>query len=342
MMRLQATTLLSGSGSDSETEWSLAPGPGLHIFMWQHRPVLLERSFLSKEVSDGQARTSKPIEQLHFRTFGRSQMTMRRLIQDAQELSTEGQLVAVRIWVEYRWMQVRGKAQRSADTIILKAGQFDRIIADLHWFLNAREWYFARGIPYRRGYCFVGPPGTGKTSVVLALAGHLRRPVCVLNLGSIESDDALFEAFREAPINALILLEDIDCAFPAQTRHSENDERDDGRSSVRGISKAGLLNALDGITTPDGRIFIMTTNFPERLDVALVRPGRADIHETFEYFGATEQINMAQRFFNEFEPLPFPLSPAEMQAAFMQFPNNSKAARAYLLSKFGPVLADAA
>jgi chaperone BCS1 len=95
------------------------------------------------------------------------------------------------------------------------------------------------------------------------------------------------------------------------------------------VSKAALLNALDGITTPDGRIFIMTTNYPERLDAALMRPGRADVHETFGYFEAAEQIQMAQRFFDDFIPLPFAVSPAEMQAAFMQFHNDSEAARVH-------------
>lgn len=327
IMRLQS---VSDPERTDAAEWSLAPGHGTHIFRWRHRPVFLTRSYLSKDSVDSHSRTSKPIEQFYFRTIGRSQQTIRRLISEAHALANENEMVSIRIWSEYHWMQVRGKTRRPLETIILKAGQYDRLIHDLNWFLEARDWYGERGIPYRRGYCFTGPPGVGKTSIVMGLAGFLGRPICVLNLGSVESDDALFDAFREAPVNAIILIEDIDCAFsePVNRRDSA-----DSRESSR-VSKAALLNALDGITTPDGRIFIMTTNYPERLDAALMRPGRADVHETFGYFEAAEQIQMAQRFFDDFIPLPFAVSPAEMQAAFMQFHNDSEAARAHLLSKF--------
>lgn len=313
----------------NEAEWALAPGPGTHVFMWCRRPIILERSFLSKDAAEGH-RVSKPIEQLHFRTIGRSQAAIRCLIEEARQLSTQDELVTVRVWNEYEWTYVRGKAQRPLDTIILKAGQKERILADLQWFLASRDWYHQRGIPYRRGYCFSGKTGTGKTSIVVALAGHLRRPICVLNIGSIEGDNQLFGAFRDAPTDALILIEDIDCAYPAHSRETASGEAAEPRSRV---TKAGLLNALDGITTPDGRIFVMTTNYPERLDSALVRPGRADVHEKFEYFGTDEQITMAARFFERFEPLPFPVSPAEMQATFMQYPHDAEAARMHLLNK---------
>jgi chaperone BCS1 len=340
MMRLRAIEKNEYRGFDDDrTEWTLSPGPGLHMFFWRRRPVLLERVFLSKDAVDSSARVSKPIEQLNFRTIGRSQAIIRSLIEEARSLSEEDELVGVRVWAEYHWAHVRGKSRRYLDTIILKPGQADRILTDLQWFIESRDWYIERGIPYRRGYLFSGFPGTGKTSVVLALAGYLQRPICVLNLGSMESDNGLFEAMREAPINAIILIEDIDCAFSALSRETNGSATDDDKAEGgRIISKAAMLNALDGIMTPEGRIFIMTTNFPERLDPALIRPGRADVHETFGYFDAAEQICMAHRFFDDFEPLPFPVSPAEMQAAFMQFHDDAKDARAYLLAKLGTVL----
>ena len=43
-----------------------------------------------------------------------------------------------------------------------------------------------------------------------------------------------------------------------------------------GISLSGLLNAIDGVASHEGRVLIMTTNHPEKLDAALVRPGRVD------------------------------------------------------------------
>ena len=303
-------TSLPVASSDTPN-WDLSPGDGMHIFWWRGRPIFLERQFLSKE---GDKPRGKPVEMIHLRTFGRSQAIIRRLVSEVRELSLTSELVSIRMWSEYYWNAIRGKSQRPLDTIILKPGQAERLIDDIEWFLDAREWYKQRGIPYRRGYLLVGHPGTGKTSIVLAIAGHLNKPICVLNLASVNDDDALFHAFFQAPPDAIILIEDVDCAAASKDREANQD------NAAGKISQAALLNALDGISTPDGRIFIMTTNYPERLDRALIRPGRADVHEEFDYFEAPEQVRMAARFYDEpFEPLPFPVSPAVMQAAFMEY-----------------------
>jgi chaperone BCS1 len=318
------TLVVSPRTDVQETNWALSPGPGLHMFWWRRRPVFMERRYLSKEGSDDNRR-GKPVETLRFRTIGRSQQVIRRLITDVRDFSLTSDTVSIRVWSDHYWANVRGKRQRPLDTIILRDGQMQRIIDDLVWFHAARQWYMERGIPYRRGYLFLGPPGTGKTSLVMSLAGHFNRPICVLNLSSVEDDSALFSAFNEAPPNAIILIEDIDCAFPTQTR-------EDGDKEARSLTKAGVLNALDGITTPDGRIFIMTTNYPERLDPALIRPGRADVHESFEYLLPSDQQRMAARFYDTpFIPLSYPVSPAALQAAFMVNPTDPKAAHATLI-----------
>jgi chaperone BCS1 len=72
---------------------------------------------------------------------------------------------------------------------------------------------------------------------------------------------------REAPMNAIILLEDVDAVFS---------ERSAGKSAG-GVSFSGLLNALDGVASQEGRLFFMSTNHIEKLDPALIRPGRCDV-----------------------------------------------------------------
>lgn len=306
------------------SQWDLSPGDGMHMFWWRGRPIFLERQFLSKE---GDKPRGKPVEMIHLRTFGRSQAIIRRLVAEVRQLSMTSELVSIRMWSDYYWNAIRGKSQRPFDSIILKPGQAERLIADIEWFLHARDWYKQRGIPYRRGYLLIGHPGTGKTSIVLAIAGHLNKPICVLNLGSLNDDDALFHAFFQAPSDAIILIEDVDCVGASKDREANQD------AGTGKLSQAALLNALDGISTPDGRIFIMTTNYPERLDRALIRPGRADVHEEFDYFDAPEQVRMAARFYDTpFAPLPFPVSPAVMQAVFMEY-SEPEAAREALLDR---------
>jgi len=95
-----------------------------------------------------------------------------------------------------------------------------------------------------------GPPGTGKTSYILAIAGKLRLNICYLNLSSGNlDDDGLNRALNDAPAHSIILLEDIDSIFVQ--RHSISQES--GKKGKRdSITFSGLLNALDGVRSQEG------------------------------------------------------------------------------------------
>lgn len=323
-LRSEANVLASPE-EQAEQKWILSPGYGMHWFLWSGRLIVVNRGFEEAKVD-----SKRPIEKVEFRTLGRSQDILRRLVNEAYELVAQKNLVTIRVWRDW-WAPIPGKAPRPLDTLVLQQGQMERLLADIQWFTGAKDWYIERGIPYRRGYLFTGSPGTGKTSVVLALAGYLKRPVCVLNIGSIKDDNGLFSAIADAPVNAMILIEDIDCAQPAKTR-SDASHPDGPSEEGSGVTKAGLLNALDGVTTPDGRIVVMTTNYHDRLDEALIRPGRADVHEHFECLDAEAQIRMARRFYGDvpFIPSSQPVSPAAMQAAFMRHPDDYARAMALI------------
>ena len=79
------------------------------------------------------------------------------------------------------------------------------------------------GIPYRRGYLLYGPPGSGKTSFIQALAGKLSYNICVLNLSQRGlMDDKLNHLLMNAPERSIILLEDIDAAFNKRVQSSSD------------------------------------------------------------------------------------------------------------------------
>lgn len=332
------------SCEDPQNIWALSPGDGFHWFFWRKRLVWLDRKTEKTEGPNGRRGRD---EMITLATFGQSQKILRAIVEDAQAAMRKQNIVSVRLWRGW-WAQVRGKSPRSLDTIILERGQKERIIADMERFLVSKSWYDKRGIPWRRGYLFSGLPGTGKTSLVMALAARLKRPICALNLGSVQDDDSLFSAIMDAPMDAIILIEDIDCADSAGKRAAPKPVPattatkaglpgltiPDLDEEHKGITKAGLLNALDGVTTPDGRILIMTTNFPDKLDDALIRPGRADVHEKFNYLNGLEQAEMAELYYgNEpFMPLPWAIAPAELQQAFMLYPNEPIKAHEYLAS----------
>lgn len=325
---------LMGGSAKPPAAWTLSPGPGLHWFLWKGRFIWMDRSMGDAPTLGGNSRRAgPPLETIWLHTLGRSQELLRRIVDEAITASQEQDLVAIKLWRDHYWCSVAGKKARLLQTVILKNGLKETILEDLERFSSNRTWYVERGIPWRRGYLISGPPGTGKTSFVIALAAHLRRTICVLNLGSLEKDDELFSAMLDAPSDAIILIEDIDCAITAHSRKIGDGEDKESSKEVSKITKAGLLNVLDGVTTPDGRIVLMTTNFPERLDSALIRPGRADQHFVFDLLGPSEQIKMADVYFGEgeFEALSYNVSPAQMQKAFMQHSSDPLAARQYLM-----------
>ena len=184
----------------------------------------------------------------------------------------------------------RGATAATAASVLCDDDRIDRLIGDVRRFLEAREWYTERGVPWRRGYLLYGPPGTGKTSAIRAIASEVGVDIAMLDIGRAGlTDDQLREAMMIAPRGALIAIEDVDAAFV---------EREKGEKAL-GVSFSGLLNAIDGVASQEGRALVMTTNHRERLDPALIRPGRADVHVELGPVGAATAARLFVRFFPE-------------------------------------------
>lgn len=108
-------------------------------------------------------------------------------------------------------------------SVVLDEGVKERIVDDVRAFMARGRWYSDRGIPYRRGYLLHGPPGSGKSSFVQALAGELEYNICVLNLSERGlTDDKLNHLLANAPERSIVLLEDIDAAFSGREQTSES------------------------------------------------------------------------------------------------------------------------
>lgn len=165
------------------------------------------------------------------------------------------------------------RRKRPLESVILDEGVKERIVEDVQDFLASGKWYHDRGIPYRRGYLLYGPPGTGKSSFIQALAGELDYDIAILNLSERGlTDDRLNHLLTIVPNRTLVLLEDVDAAFSNRRVQTEAD-------GYRGanVTFSGLLNSLDGVASAEERILFLTTNHVDRLDEALVRPGRVDM-----------------------------------------------------------------
>ncbi|OQR73902.1 mitochondrial chaperone BCS1-like [Tropilaelaps mercedesae] len=189
------------------------------------------------------------------------------------------------------------RGRRPLDSVILDTGIKERILNDVNEFMNAPQWYTQRGIPYRRGYLLYGPPGSGKSSFITALAGELEYSICLMNLSDRGlTDDRLNHLMNVTPQQSLVLLEDVDACFVSRESKSENPAAYDGLNRV---TLSGLLNMLDGVASSEARILFMTTNYIERLDPALIRPGRVDVKEFIGPATNFQLMSIFRRFYPE-------------------------------------------
>lgn len=166
----------------------------------------------------------------------------------------------------YGW-NVSDFPYRNIDSVFLADNNKEEIMADIETFLEGEEKYQKRGIPWHRGYLLYGPPGNGKTSLSASLAHRYKLNMYNMPLSTVKDDKMLTDLVASIEPNSILLLEDLDIFSKSVSRDEENDS---------GPTLAGLLNALDGVTTPSGLITFMCTNKPDSLDYALVRPGRVD------------------------------------------------------------------
>ena len=254
----------AATGPSSRVKFLLSPAPGTHLMLYRNRLLILRRT--RRDLQNGNARTFQ--ENLSLQVLGGTRALIEQLLVDARKLAcprTPG--VSILTSSYESWEATSWQPRRPLGSLVLTDGALEDLLDDLRTFYGSRSWYVQRGVPYRRGYLLHGPPGNGKTTLVLAAAGELNLSVAVLSLSNrLLSDETLRGLVDALPPATLLLIEDVDCVFKSERTTTEQ----------TGVTLSGLLNALDGVSSREGRVLFLTTNHPERLDPALVRPGRVD------------------------------------------------------------------
>tara|TARA_B100000945_G_C20414514_1_gene614431 strand:+ start:126 stop:1199 length:1074 start_codon:yes stop_codon:yes gene_type:complete len=228
------------------------------------------------------------------------------------------------------WRKSRKRLQRDMNSVIITNKIHETFIDDIEQFCSksTKEWYNKFCIPYKKCYLLEGPPGTGKSSLIIAIATQLNKNVCFLQI-AIKGmcDQLLQQALNDLPKDAIVVMEDIDSIFDTIS----------GKKEQVSVTFSGLLNALDGIGDAKGRIVIMTTNNIKSLHSSLIRPGRVDqcIHVGFAnnyqlkkmfarfYDDATDEETQ-QFCTNVREIIQQDITTAELQKFFINNRNNAK------------------
>lgn len=232
----------------------------------------------------------------------------------------------------------------------------DVLMKKLNFFLNNEKWYIEKGIPYTLGFLFHGEPGCGKTSTIKALANFTKRHVLQINLKNIKTCGEFTNIFNNFYVdgnfipteNRIIVLEDIDCMIDIIKKRDETSNDSDNNSVHDSTEKENIenkdnvlltallqntkkdkfdhndslslsciLNTIDGIVENHGRIMIITTNYIEKLDSALIRPGRMDMKINFTKCSKNTYKKIIEHFYgitleNNLNIEEFKYSPAEL------------------------------
>jgi hypothetical protein len=165
----------------------------------------------------------------------------------------------------------------SFENLILGGNLKQDIQDDIVHFLSAKETYDNYGIPWKRGILFIGSPGNGKTHAVKALINKLQVPCLYVKSLKSQYDNphqSIQQVFKRARQTApcLLILEDLD-------------------SLIEGENRSFFLNELDGFAANTGIVILATTNFPEKIDPAILnRPSRFDRKYYFNLPGLQERL----------------------------------------------------
>lgn len=304
-------------GKDKLKPLRITPAAGSHEFRFRGYRITFKRELDEKRFTWGAAR-----ETLYISCFGRDPNVLKDLLLEAQKMYVDRDGDRTIIYrgnrdsdASFDWTRCMARPPRPLSTVVLDEAQKKAFIADIKEYLHpyTRRWYSNRGIPYRRGYMLHGPPGTGKSSLCFAAAGAMHLKIYLVSLNSKTlTEDALASLFQSLPRRCIVLLEDVDAAGVANKREStvtdnsgtnvsggstdnsgnkpqnpdeERKPEDNSQEAPahQGISLSALLNIIDGVASSEGRILVMTTNHLEKLDSALLRPGRVDMTIAFGY-----------------------------------------------------------
>lgn len=303
----------------AKVEDHVIPGLGLHFFFMDGRLFWFYKDTMDKSGFD------RVINTLIIRTFGRSQKPIRRLIAKVNPPNAN-ETIAVHRFSSYYWNLINRIERHAFDALVLNDKTRADVLRHFDHFVNNKQWYIDNGMPHKITAMFTGEPGTGKTSLIRAIACHFNLNLLVLDLSEM-SNESLARAMSSAPRNSMVVIEDIDATTSATNSRegklsgARDDDEDQGR-----LTLAGVLNALDGVVPLQSVAVCITTNYPDHLDPALMRKSRIDhIFDVGRLTGENVLVYGQKRYGEGFYIDPatvLPVRGCDLHGAFLEHPDD--------------------
>ncbi|KAL1296131.1 hypothetical protein AAHE18_19G261200 [Arachis hypogaea] len=187
------------------------------------------------------------------------------------------------------WQSVNLDHPATFDTLAMDEDAKNAIVEDLERFVARKDLYRKVGKAWKRGYLLYGPPGTGKSSLIAAMANYLRFDVYDLELTDVRSNSFLRKLLISTANRSILVVEDIDCSLELHNRLTKTPKPQGPAHEFHNqqpqVTLSGFLNFIDGLWSScgDERIILFTTNRKDKIDPALLRPGRMDVHIHMSY-----------------------------------------------------------
>ncbi|KAH1051466.1 hypothetical protein AAZX31_08G157200 [Glycine max] len=214
---------------------------------------------------------------------------------------------------ESGWVSVPFRHPSTFETLALEPELKKQIKNDLTAFADGKEFYKRVGRAWKRGYLLHGPPGSGKSSLIAAMANFLCYDVYDLELTKVSDNSELRSLLIQTTNRSIIVIEDIDCSVDITADRTVKVKKSQGaKLSLRSSNKkgqtgceesgrvtlSGLLNFTDGLWSCCGeeRIVVFTTNHRDSVDPALLRCGRMDVHVSLGTCGTHAFRELARNY----------------------------------------------